>query len=131
MLAGIASLCHKGAFVMKDSNKCIISIALTLLFLPSLAFPYDLCVGSGYTFGFFNGVWNTEGEAYEGLENLKRLVGKMHDSEPIQYELFYNHTNGLEDIAETFQQRAQEIDPTGVLKRRIDLFWDSISGNKT
>ena len=69
-----------------------------------------------YTLGFFNGVWNTFGEASEGASKLKDIIGPTYNNEPVKYKTFYNHTApgydvlGLQDVAETFIQRAAEID---------------------
>lgn len=63
-----------------------------------------------YTIGFFNGVWNTRIDARNSLKKLKSIN-----------KVFYNDTgsnhnaSSLEDIAETFIQRADEIDATGNL----------------
>lgn len=97
----------------------------------------DLCLAEGYTVGFFNGVWNTVAQAGDGLAALRVLNGTSYNGEPIQYENFYNTTGtsvgqtSLQDLAETFEQRALEIDNSGELGKRMDIFWDVISGDKT
>jgi hypothetical protein len=69
-----------------------------------------------YTLGFFNGVWNTEYESFDGTQALRTLIEDTHNNQPVNYETFYNHTApgydvlGLQDLAETFIQRADEID---------------------
>lgn len=92
---------------------------------------------SGYTIGFFNGVWNTQTQAAESLKVLKKIRGTSFNGEPIQYEEFYNHTGStadsspLLDIAETFEQRAAEIDASGELGKRWELFWEGLTGERT
>ena len=94
-------------------------------------------MSTGYTVGFFNGVWNTAGQAATGLAALRALTGSSFNSEPIQYEGFYNTTRAvagatvLQDLAELFVQRAKEIDASGELGNRWEFFWESLSGEKT
>ena len=82
--------------------------------------------------GFFNGVWNTQHQAKDGLEALGLLIGPTYKDIPIRYEEFYNQTgsgNGntmLQDIAEVFIQRGGELD--GVLSNRWEHFWDVLAG---
>lgn len=85
----------------------------------------SLCVASGYVLGFFNGVFNDTTEATEEIETLSVLIGDTYKGERIKSELFYN-TSGkladrltvmkLEDIAEVFSQRENELD--GILANR-------------
>jgi hypothetical protein len=96
----------------------------------------------GYTVGFFNGVWNTELDAIDGRNALqvafREASGNSNDTyndEDVSYQLFYNHTGstvgatGLQDIAEVFLQRANELDPTGVLaQNNYYFFWESLGG---
>lgn len=110
----------------------------------------DLCTASGYTLGFFNGVFNTYAEAQSGLAaiyQLRRgnsvLVGATNGDtfglrhEPVQYELFYNSSGAesgsgstrLQDVMEVFTQRANEIDPSGKLAKHKELVWEVIQGN--
>lgn len=82
--------------------------------------------------GFFNGVWNTEEQAQDGLASLKTLTGQDYLGTPIRYENFYNQTGMntsstlLQDIAEVFIQRSAELD--GLLNNRFEHFWDLIAG---
>jgi hypothetical protein len=82
--------------------------------------------------GFFNGVWNTREQAGDGLKALRELVGPIYNDTSLRYESFYNQTgrgNGntdLQDIAETFIQRGNELD--GVLANRWEHYWDLLSG---
>lgn len=97
----------------------------------------DLCSSdeeTGYVVGFFNGVWNTEIDAIDALAEIKGIVGDTYNDERIRYEYFYNATGPshgatmFEDIAETFIQRAEEIDPN--LAGRFDLFWSAVHGKQ-
>ena len=98
----------------------------------------SLCVASGYVLGFFNGVFNDPTEAAEGMEALSVLVGDTHKGERVTAEVFYN-TSGklaerptvtrLEDVAEVFSQRANELD--GVLANRWEYFWELVRGGQT
>lgn len=88
-----------------NTHKTVIYIFFLFICLSQTAFSADLCVPRGYTFGFFNGVWNTPPQAADGLAALRSIIGDTYNSEPIQYEVFYNHTGrtvrstGLQDIA--------------------------------
>ena len=98
----------------------------------------SLCVASGYVLGFFNGVFNDTTEAAEGMETLSVLIGDTYKGERINSELFYN-TSGkladrstvtrLEDVAEVFSQRANELD--GILANRWEYFWELLRGGQT
>ena len=96
---------------------------------------YPQCYGMAYAVGFFNGVWNTKEDAENGLEALQdpTLIGTTHNTAPVVYQLFYNQTGCssstvacLDDLAEVFIQRSDEID--GVLKRRWEYFWGYLHG---
>ncbi|MCD2512795.1 hypothetical protein [Comamonas endophytica] len=101
--------------------------------LPVYAAESNLCNTRGYTVGFFNGVWNTPYMAYDARVFLKNLLGIEYTGESVEYENFYNTTgeeNGAtmaQDIAETFIQRADEIDSSGELARRFEYLWDAAS----
>ncbi|MDP3465786.1 MAG: hypothetical protein Q8R86_08465 [Sulfuricurvum sp.] len=89
-----------------------------------------------YTLGFFNGVWNTEQQADKGLKALSQLVGDTYNKEPVNYKTFYNHTApgydvlGLQDVAETFIQRAAEIDASGEFGKRFEYFWEFMGSSE-
>lgn len=113
-------------------------LGLLALLLSAPLGAKDLCVGTGYTFGFFNGVWNTQEQASKGMMLLSRLYGQTYNGEPIQYEAFYNHTGSsagatsAQDLAEVFIQRADEIDASGELGKRWEYFWENLYGeNRT
>ena len=96
----------------------------------------------GYTVGFFNGVANTELDGIISLNQTKASVeevtGKSDDTynnEDVSYQLFYNHTgssvgsNWLQDLAETFMQRQQQIDPSGYFSaNNLYMMWEEING---
>jgi hypothetical protein len=121
----------------KGINVACSSLVLLLLCVsPALAQVgnADAC-GRGYILGFFNGVWNlpTQAGAFSALSALEQLQGDTYNNEPVIGELFYNHTGGavgatfLQDIAEVFIQRAQELDESGVLEQRFEFLWEVIT----
>lgn len=124
-------------------NKLLLGYAVILVSLPVLSDgPANLCVSRGYTFAFFNGVWNTQGQANAGMKNLSVLRGASFQGQSVRYEAMYNHTGcesgtgaicvkgfSPEDIAEVFEQRAAEIDQSGELGKRWEYFWDSLNGD--
>ncbi|MHB0992717.1 MAG: hypothetical protein ACYC3O_13545 [Burkholderiales bacterium] len=110
-------------------------IALTLLITvqPAHAVLPTLCAPVGYTLGYFNGMWNTEKNARNGLLALMKITPSTYNSAPITGKVLYNHTgcgragsSCLEDIAEVFEQRAQELDSTGTLAGHLEYFWESL-----
>lgn len=127
------------AVLIKTKSLYFHFVILTVIFCSfSLnASAVNLCIPKGYTVGFFNGVWNTPRQAAQGLNALKSLMGTTYNTEPVQYEVFYNHSGstvaatGLQDVSETFIQRAAEIDASGELGRRFEFFWESVSGKTT
>lgn len=85
-----------------------------------------------YTIGFFNGVWNTKAQAkYNGLVALKNLMG---ENSYAKYELFYNDTGtnvgatAVQDVAEVFIQRANEIDSSKNLSKHFEILMEIMSG---
>ena len=113
-----------------------IFISIFSLYVTTVVKADNLCLPSGYTFGFFNGVWNTPTQASDSLAALRSLIGNVYNDEPIQYEVFYNHTgstvdgSSLQDIAEVFEQRAAEIDSSGELGKRWEFFWECLTSNR-
>lgn len=93
----------------------------------------NICEARGYTIGFFNGVWNTLPQAIDGRMALQELLGDEYNSEPVEYENFYNTTGNsndatmAQDIAEVFIQRAGELDSSGALAERFEYLWDIAS----
>lgn len=123
---------------MRNKFKRVIA-ATTLISLmvgqSAFATVQPLCDTAGYTMGFFNGVWNTFQDASSGLTALQVAAPSTYNGKPVSAEVFYNHTgcggNGtscLQDIAETFVQRANELDNSGELASRFEYFWEVVSG---
>jgi len=122
-------------------RRLIALLLITVLAVPAYADvpAANLCTVRGYTVGFFNGVWNTKWEADNGRDKIKYLMGETYKGETARYETFYNYSGKnpgsgatkLQDVAEVFIQRAQEIDASGELGRRFEYFWDNLSGDKS
>ncbi|MHB1656777.1 MAG: hypothetical protein ACYCSZ_10475 [Burkholderiales bacterium] len=62
-----------------------------------------------------------------------KITPSTYNSAPITGKVLYNHTgcgragsSCLEDIAEVFEQRAQELDSTGTLAGHLEYFWESL-----
>ena len=56
-------------------------------------------------FIFFNGVQTTLFKAQFAKDEFERLHGTTNQAgETIDYETFYNYSNGFEDFVETFEQ---------------------------
>lgn len=91
--------------------------------------------GSGYSVLFFNGVWNTKNQAQISLKKIKSDFGVSYNNLPISYQLAYNETGStdggtsFQDLAETFIQRADQIDPSGSLANHFELFWEALQGD--
>jgi hypothetical protein len=108
-------------------------LPLASVFAQTNAPAPSLCTNRGYVIAFFNGVWNDESGGDSGREALGVLFGSTYNSEPLIAELFYNHTGpalgatALQDLAETFIQRAHELDTSGALETRFEFLWEIIS----
>ncbi len=97
--------------------------------------PDKLCKNESYIVGFFNGIWNTEWEASTATRYFKEIIGEKYNNQNVEYETFLNHsgkTDGdgataFQDIAETFIQRAEEIELD--LGNNFEIFWSAISGD--
>lgn len=88
----------------------------------------SLCRPSGSAILFFNGVQTTPETAEVALRELQASYGNTTPTgDSIRYDLFYNHSNGLEDFVETFEQRLSE--QGGVLQGRFELFFSSLKGD--
>ena len=109
----------------------------------TLVFTCNICKGrqdvvkidikmSPTLLGFFNGVGNTEKQANDGLDALRVQTDPLRGKAAVKYDLFYNQTgsfngsNVLQDLAEVFDQRSNELD--GVLANRWESFWDVRAG---
>ena len=113
-----------------------IKTLLILLIVIFIQLPAYATCSKSYTVGFFNGVWNTYDQATTGRSELKKLIGDTYNNEPIKYEAFYNHTGtsvgatSLQDLAETFIQRANEIDKSGQMGKRFEYFWEFLGSSE-
>jgi len=58
--------------------------------------------------GFFNGVWTDRDEAYDALDELKKLNLTAPNNKKLVYEVFYNETKWAADLVEVFDQRTKE-----------------------
>ena len=99
---------------------------------------YGSCAQVPTLIGYFNGVANTRLNAGDSLDRLRREYGAIYKSKPLTYDLFYNQTTCesgtfrvgkipcLEDIAEVFEQRSNELN--SALKNRWEHFWEMLSG---
>jgi hypothetical protein len=88
--------------------------------------PQADCEENGIVIGFFNGVQTTPDEAQKALSVLTRIYKTTSPKgESIEYELFYNHSKGLSDFVETFDQRLTE--QNGLLAKRFELFLGNAS----
>ena len=61
------------------------------------------------------------------------VAPSQYNAAPLTGQVLYNHTgcgragsSCLEDIAEVFEQRAQELDSTGTLAGHLEYFWESL-----
>lgn len=87
------------------------SIACSPTSMAQQAQSPSLCAPSGFSLGFFNGVWNTDIDADSGAAALGVLVGTKHlaadtaQQEDIKTTTFYNTTGSsigatrLQDVA--------------------------------
>lgn len=118
----------------------MVMIAAALITSPVHAAAADICQRRSVAVGFFNGVQTTEEDAAAALKVIKERVGTTTvQGDSLYYELFYNHTNGLEDFVEVFEQRMKEHN--GLLAGRFELllqlwqgddgWWDKISASTT
>lgn len=100
-----------------------------MLFTPVYGQPDGGVCPVGYTIGFFNGVWNTEAQAAEALQHIRvdLGIGYTHNNQRVRYEVFYNQTGGLADVAEVAEQRARELD--GALENHWEIFWEALGSS--
>lgn len=79
-------------------------------------------------FIFFNGVQTTLFKAQFAKDEFERLHGTTNQAgETIDYETFYNYSNGFEDFVETFEQRL--LEQNGLLAGRFELFFEALNGD--
>ena len=97
-------------------NKIIMPFILAAPLFTHQAFAIS-CQVEGYTIGFFNGVANTKDQADYVLNEIQSTLNiRQYQGEKVEYQLFYNDSyvgssglNVLGDLAETFDQRSEEI----------------------
>lgn len=87
-----------------------------------------LCPPTSYRLVYFNGVGIFSREltplrSWESALATARLVDNEFEGGVVSAELAYNPTDGLNDLLEVFQQRADVADPSGTLRRIIPLMW--------
>lgn len=91
----------------------------------SIAPENNICQRSNTVFAFFNGVMTSKKLALDNLAKLKFINKSVApNGDQIEYELMYNYSNGLEDFAETFEQRFKE---EVLLKDRWELFFQTLN----
>ncbi|MBF7691687.1 hypothetical protein [Acinetobacter pollinis] len=91
----------------------------------SIAPENNICQRSNTIFAFFNGVMTSKKLALDNLAKLQVINGNSApNGDQIEYELMYNYSNGLEDFAETFEQRFKE---EVLLKDRWELFFQTLN----
>ena len=100
-----------------------------------------LCAPTGFSLGFFNGVWNTDIDADSGAVAIGELAGTKHlaadsgQQEDIKTTAFYNTTGTtagatkFQDVAEVFQQRSKDLNLD--LSNRWELFWDALNNDRS
>lgn len=123
---------------MNKQTRKFVSVGMAILLVAAMPIQAwaqavetrNLCRDSGIIFAFFNGVQTTSAEAHRALNEFRRIHGNERaDGENIRYEVMYNHTNGLEDFVETFQQRVLEQEQ--ILHGRFELALELINGGGT
>ena len=102
----------------------------------SCAATLDIPWNQDIVIGFFNGVANTREASQKSLRRLEIEFGRQFKNAPLKYDWFYNQTacgagalgklSCLEDVAEVFEQRSQEMG--GVFVDRWETFWDVLAG---
>ncbi|WP_254659655.1 hypothetical protein [Salinivibrio sp. SS2] len=114
-------------------NKQLYFVIFLLIMQPYQALASS-CKVEGYTIAFFNGVANTERGADNSLDKLITTLNyQQYQGEKVDYQLFYNESNiesgGINiiaDLAETFDQRTEEMDQR--LNDKWELFWELMNG---
>jgi len=99
----------------------------------------SLCTARGYAVVFFNGVWNSQAGAEASKNIIRTALGDTYgpNSEPVTYQLSYNQSGSptgainWQDLAETFEQRANTIDPTGNLAKHWEILWELLRGEES
>ena len=108
---------------------CSSFVLVNLLASPLQLWAQPPCEEDEYVVGYFNGIGNSLDAANSSLQAVRVITGEASDIESIQHQLFYNSSGGiLVDVAETFIQRADEIDRRGVVQSRFEYAWDFLPG---
>ena len=98
-------------YISSLSIGLFLSSVLTFTASAQVTTEGDICRNTDVVVAFFNGVNTTPSGANRAKEELKRIHGeKSVTGDSIQYEVFYNYTDGFEDFVETFEQRLLEQD---------------------
>lgn len=120
---------------MRNKLVGIVAALTVLLLAPGGGLAFNPCQSvDSATIGFINGVFTTEGDALTNLGEIKKAYSETSvTGVPVKYDLLYNDSmwgnwNFFQDAAETFEQRMDQLDPTGGLAERYELFWDSLRG---
>jgi hypothetical protein len=123
----------------KFARRCLACLGTALMLLSNAALsqstpPTSQYRPGGYEIAFFNGVFNTELDAFDGLFALADIdLSSAFQQEDVKYELFYNQTGmdrpgmpRFEDMIEAFRQRMADQDPA--LANRWETFWEVLHG---
>ncbi len=92
------------------------------------------CAPSGYAVGYANGIWTSRNDAERHVRLLRDTLGTTYNGQPLTVQLLYNSSAGkysLQDLAETFEQRVNQIDPSHTLDAHWELFWEQLYGENT
>ena len=115
-------------YISSFSIGLFLSSVLTFTASAQVTTEGDICRNTDVVVAFFNGVNTTPSGANRAKEELKRIHGeKSVTGDSIQYEVFYNYTDGFEDFVETFEQRLLEQDH--ILEGRYELFFEIMRGD--
>lgn len=107
---------------------CLLAVGTSSSASNSAIEAQNLCDDSGAVVVYMNGVFSTPEGADLSIRTLSSLYEKNYSTdEIISYEVLYNYTNGFEDLAEVFEQRATE--QVAVLDGRFELFFEALRGD--
>jgi len=81
----------------------------------------DRCSKTGYTVGFFNGVWNTILTATDSTQLVAGVIGEKYEEEPIEYRVFHNETGSENDS--TMGQDVAEVSYNERMKSMHRASW--------
>lgn len=107
---------------------CLLAVGTSSSASNSAIEAQNLCDDSGAVVVYMNGVFSTPEGVDLSIRTLSSLYEKNYSTdEIISYEVLYNYTNGFEDLAEVFEQRATE--QVAVLDGRFELFFEALRGD--